>query len=125
MNQTYAQLFKGRQPKNREMIIKVLLKLKASGKAVGTLQNISYCLAKLGRNADLAKPVEVKLFVADLDVANSYKQNLIKAYAYLTAIYDIPFSRPRYKHERKIPIIPTKENLMKIISSSKKYAVIF
>jgi len=43
MNQTYAQLFKGKQPKNTETTINVLLKLKATGLAEGTLRNIAYC----------------------------------------------------------------------------------
>jgi len=58
------------------------LKLKASGLHEGTLKNIAYCLARIERDADLTKPEEVKLFIANLKVANSYKQNLCKAYNY-------------------------------------------
>ena len=39
---------------------------------------------------------------------------------------DIKWNRPRYKHERKIPLIPTTENIYKIISATPtKYATIF
>jgi len=60
-----------------------------------------------------------------LKVANSYKQSFAKAYAYFTAVNNIAWSRPCFKSERKLPTIPTRENIMKVISASKKYAVIF
>jgi integrase/recombinase XerD len=58
-------------------------------------------------------------------VANSYKQSFVKAYAYFAAVNNIRWNRPRYKAERRLPVIPTRENIMKIISASRKYSVIF
>ena len=115
----------GLRPKNIELAINVLLKLKASGLQEGTLRNIAYCLARIEKNADLTNPEEVKLFIANLKVADSYKANIVKAYNYFAVLNEIKWQRPRYKYESKIPKIPTRENIMKIISHAKKYAPIF
>jgi integrase len=60
-----------------------------------------------------------------MTVANGDKQNYVKAYGSLTNANEINWKRPNYKVERRIPTIPTRENLMKIISTAKKYAPIF
>ncbi|MGB9134569.1 MAG: tyrosine-type recombinase/integrase [Candidatus Bathyarchaeia archaeon] len=101
------------------------MKLKASGLTEGTLRNISYSLAKQDKLCNLTDPEQAKLTIANMNVANSYKQNLIKAYSYFAELNQITWKRPRYKHERQIPKIPTRENIMKVISHAKKYAPIF
>ena len=73
----------------------------------------------------MCNPEEVKFCISNLKVANSYKQSFVKAYAYFAIVNNIEWNRPRYKSERKLPTIPTRENIMKVISASKKYAVIF
>ena len=110
---------------NENLIINTLIKLKASGLTEGTLRNISYTLIRLNKLCDITKPEEVKLQVANLKVANSYKQAILKAYNYFTVINQIQWTRPKYRTERKLPTIPTKENIMKVISASRKYAPIF
>jgi integrase/recombinase XerD len=102
-----------------------LLKLKGSGLSQSTLEGTSYKLSYLSERCNLLKPEEVKFCIANLKVANSYKQSFVKAYAYFAAVNSIEWNRPRFKSERKMPTIPTKENIMKVISASKKYAVIF
>ena len=80
----------------------------------------------LDRHCDLDKPELVKLFIAKLKNANSYKQTFVKAYSYYAYSNNIQWIAPYYKWEQKLPKIPTKEQLTKIIScSSKKYSVIF
>jgi len=98
------------------MIINTLIKLKASGLEQSTLRNISYQLARLDKLADLIHPEEVKLAIAELPNANSYKRNLVKAYNYFATLNGIKWKRPIYLYERKLPTIPTRENIMKIIS---------
>ena len=107
------------------LIINALIKLKSEGLAEGTLRTTSYKLIFLNKLCDLTKPQEVKFCIANLKVANSYKQSLINAYNYFAVIYNIEWNRPKYKFERQMPTIPTRENLMKIISTAKKYATIF
>jgi integrase len=107
------------------LVINTLLKLKASGLTDGTIRNISYILTRLNKLCDITHPEEVKLAIANLKVANSYKQAIIKAYNYFTTLNQIEWKKPKYKHEPKQPTIPTKDNIMKIIATAKKYAPIF
>lgn len=113
------------QAKNKELIINTLLKLTAEGRAKNTLEAISYHLTRLSRTTDLTNPEEVKLTIAGMTTSNGDKDNYVKAYANLAKLNQIQWKQPRYKVIRRIPIIPTRENLMKIISASKKYAPIF
>jgi integrase len=51
---------------------------------------------------------------------------MLKSYNYYCTINQIEWKRPKYRYERKIPLIPTTDNINKIIAaSSKKYATIF
>ena len=57
---------------------------------------------------------------------NSYKQCIVKAYNYFAITNGIQWIKPKYKYQRKIPIIPANENVKKIIANtSKKYVTIF
>ena len=68
----------------------------------------------------------VKRFISRMKKANSYKQTFVKAYSYYCRLNGIKWIAPYYKWEQKIPKIPSKEQITKIIScSSKKYSVIF
>jgi len=61
-----------------------------------------------------------------LNLSNSTKQKHINNYNYYCTINEIRWNRPSYKWDRKIPLIPTRENINKIISAStRKYATIF
>jgi len=103
-----------------------LLKLKASGLQEGTLRNVSYLLGKLNKLCDISRPEQVKLTIAEMKVADSYKANIVKAYNYLCMLNQIEWKKPRYKPKVKVPLVPTTANVNKIISAStKKYATIF
>ena len=100
--------------------------MKDNGLTEGTLKSINYRIKQLDKNTDLMKPKEVKAFIAQMKQANSYKQCIVKAYNYLTGVNGIQWIKPKYKYQRKIPLIPTNENVKKIIANaSKKYATIF
>ena len=61
-----------------------------------------------------------------MKVADSYKANIAKAYNYLCITNGIEWTKPKYKAKEKIPLVPTTDNVNKIISAStKKYATIF
>ena len=112
--------------KHEDLVINTLLKAKSSGLAENTLRSISYSLNQIGKNADLNNPEEVKAYVANMNVSNSTKQKHINNYNYYCITKKIEWNRPSYKWERKIPLIPTTENINKIISaSSRKFATIF
>jgi integrase/recombinase XerD len=58
--------------------------------------------------------------------ANSYRDVFVKTHSYYVKHNNLVWDRPKFKSERRLPRIPTKEELLSVVSaSSKKYAVIF
>jgi len=91
-----------------------------------TIKDISNKLKRLSKIANLNNPEEVKMAIANLDITNSTRSSYAKAYNYFTEENGIEWNRPRYKWERKLPIIPSTANVDKIISAcTRKYATIF
>ncbi|MBA7495022.1 Tyrosine recombinase XerC [subsurface metagenome] len=112
--------------KHKDRIINTLLAMKRRGLSENTLRTTSQKLNQLGRNANLMNPKEVLTFIADHKVSNATKQKLIGCYQYFADTNELTFQKPTYKWERKIPLIPTTENIYKVISaSSQKYSTIF
>jgi len=106
-------------------IVTTLIKLKNRGLAEGTLRNISFNLKHLAKHSDLDNPESVKEYIAKKDCANSQKMNLVKSYNYYAAVNGIQWIKPYYRHERKLPKIPTTEQIKKLIASaSPRYATI-
>lgn len=100
--------------------------MKRNGLSELTIKDISAKLKRLSKIADLNNPEEVKMAIANLDITNSTRNSYAKAYNYFAERNGIQWNRPRYKWERKIPIIPSTANVNKIISSAtRKYATIF
>jgi len=100
--------------------------MKNSGLSEGTLATASQKLNQLGRHADLQNPQEILTYIANSTVSNATKQKLANDYNYYCITNQINWKKPTYRWERKIPLIPTTENIYKIISAScKKYATIF
>jgi len=114
------------ETKYNEQIINTLLENRKRGLAESTLKSISYSLKQLSRHADLNNPESVKEHIANMEVSNSTKIKLCFAYDIYCKTNGITWNRPRYKWERKIPLIPTTQNIDKIISASTpKYAALF
>jgi site-specific recombinase XerD len=114
------------QTKYEGMIINTIIKATNAGKAKNTIRLISFSLKQINKHADLANPENVKAYVAQAPICNATKQKLILAYKWFAETNHIKWERPKYKWERKIPLIPTTENINKIISAStRKYATIF
>ncbi|MDH5482823.1 MAG: tyrosine-type recombinase/integrase [Candidatus Bathyarchaeota archaeon] len=112
--------------KYEDLIINTLIKAQNSGKAKNTLISISHSLRQISKHADLMNPEEVKTYLAHLNVSNATKTKLCFGYNWFCKTNSIQWEKPKYKWERKIPLIPTTENIDKIISaSSRKYATIF
>ena len=100
--------------------------MKNRGRSENTLYTTSQKLCQLNRHADLMNPEEVLTWIANHKVANSTKNKILDCYQNFCKVNNIPFDKPRYKYERKIPLIPTTENIYKIISHChNKYATIF
>ena len=112
--------------KNEELIINTLLQARNLGKAETTIRCFANALQIISRNVKLAETEQVKTFIANRMVSNATKQKYVVDYALFCKINNIPFTKPNYKQERKPPMIPSAENIDKIICScTTKYATIF
>ena len=107
-------------------IINTLTKATNEGKAKNTIKAFSHRLKQLSKVADLKNPNEVKTVIANSRLSNSSKSSFCLAYEWFCKTNNITWERPKYKWELGTPIIPTTENVTKIISAStRKYATIF
>jgi integrase len=107
-------------------IINTLVKLHNAGLEEDTLKGVSYRLKRLAKQCNLDNPDYVCRAIANMQGSNSYKETYVKAYNYYVQINGLTWYKPKYKHERKIPKIPTTEAIEKIIArASRKYSVIF
>jgi len=124
-NPIINNLIKSTNPNTPE-IINTLLDLKNRGLGESTIKDTSYKLRQLSKMTDLHNPEAVKATIANHKVANSTKTKMVQAYKYYCQTHQVEWTPPRYRWERKIPLIPTTANVDKIISASTpKYATIF
>jgi integrase len=71
-------------------------------------------------------PSEVKTAIAYAKLSNSSKSSFVLAYEWFVKTNGLQWEKPHYKWDLPTPIIPTTENVTKIISSATKlYATIF
>ncbi len=115
------------------MIIKTLLQLEKEGKSENTRHNVRALLKFLAKETDLDNAETVQLYIAKAKhkktgepLANATKNKLCLAYEWYTKTNGIPYTKPFYKVAEGTPIIPTTDNVTKIINSAtKRYATIF
>jgi len=104
-------------------ILTVLVKLKNLGLSNNTIRSYRYRLERIDKHVDLDKPELVSEYISNVKGSNAYKESFVKAYNHYVEIYGLSWDKPRYKYERKIPRIPNKESIEKIIArASRKYA---
>jgi integrase len=102
------------------------VKIKNNGLSDSTLATVSHKLNQIAKIANLLDPEEVKTYIANAKISNHSKQKLANCYNYFAKYNGLKWEKPKYKWERKIPIIPTTQNIDKVISATgRKYATIF
>jgi hypothetical protein len=119
------------------LIINTIIYAKAEGKADNTQRSIDKCLRQLSKAVNLQDPETVKTYISNAlhhetkePLSNATKNKLCFAYDWLCKSNNLPtlqkWQKPFYKVEEETPLIPTTENVNKIVgASSKKYATIF
>jgi integrase len=112
---------------HESLIIATLVKMKNDGLAYNTIDVISHKLNQITKaDVNLLNTEEVRTYISDSKISNAGKQKLANAYQYFAKTHSLPYEKPHYKWERKIPLIPTTANVDKIISAcSKKYSTIY
>ena len=74
----------------------VLWHLKKQGYSEYTINFVRKALKVLEGGCGLHDPETVKAFVAEMDVADSYKRNLCYAYDHYLKLNELTWKRPRY-----------------------------
>ena len=109
-----------------DRILEVALKLRRCGYSDSYLTTMVRALKCIAKHVNLDNPNEVLDYIARKKVMDSYKANLCDFYKHYADYYGIPFTKPKYRRDHKLPYIPTREELNIIIShASKKYALIY
>ena len=107
-------------------ILEVALNLRKRGYSDSYLTTMVRALKCIAKHVNLDNPNEVLDYIARKKVMDSYKANLCDFYKHYADYYGIPFTKPKYRRDHKLPYIPTREELNIIIShASKKYALIY
>jgi len=106
--------------------------LRNNGKSETVIKQANWKLKQIARNADLFDPETVKEYIASYKKENgnpakaSNKNRILQCYNHFCEVNTIQWIKPYYKVEEEIPLIPTTENVNKIINTAtRNYAVIF
>ena len=98
--------------------LNVLASLEANGASENSIKEKAKRFRYLKKLADLRKPDEVKNAIAFLKVSNGTKRNLCDLYQKYVDYYKLQWTKPKYKHQRKLVKIPTREKLEMLIAHS-------
>ena len=131
-------LQKPRNQRTQQAINNMLIPLRKA-KTYQQFQNEQYRLYTLADETDLFNPNQVTTFILTLTklnpknrqrtnepLSNGYKKCLLQTYYTFCSCNQIPFDRPKLRATFPVPIIPTREQIQKIVSMATwKYATIF
>jgi integrase len=73
-------------------------------------------LRGLARRVDLSDPDTVKAAIANLDVSEGRKENLVCTYRGLCLQYGTPFQAPRYRRVDRLPFMPSESEVDQLIA---------
>ncbi|MEM4704348.1 MAG: tyrosine-type recombinase/integrase [Candidatus Bathyarchaeia archaeon] len=110
----------------QEQINKTVEKATAEGKAKNTQRKIYYLLRQLSKVSDLMNPDDVKKAIAYAKITDAAKTCHAFAYEWFTKANGLQWQKPRFKWNTPTPIIPTTQQVERIISASTpKFSTIF
>jgi hypothetical protein len=100
-------------------VFSVLWHLKKQGYSEYTITFVRKALKVLEQGCGLGHPETVKIFIAEMGVADSYKRNLCYAYDHYLKLNELTWKRPRYYAREKLPRIPSEKTIDMIIAASR------
>jgi len=101
-------------------LVNFLICLKGRGLRYATLKGYSKDLKYLARHVDLNDPNEVKLFIAELRVKDSYKEKLASEYDNYVKWKSLSWNKPIYRRDRTIPFIPLEREIDQLIGACRR-----
>jgi len=119
--------------KTEETIVNTLIALRGNAISEGVLVAIAQKLRQIARNANIRDPEAVKQYIAtaksqttNKPLSKGTKNKLLYVYDKYCKVQKIQWQKPWYRDERKIPLIPSSENVNAIINNAtERYAVVF
>jgi len=112
--------------KYKEQIDNTIARATAEGKAKNTIRNFRHRLIQLSRFSDLMNPEDVKQAIGYSKLSNASKCSYALAYEWFTKANGLTWQRPKYKWTLPTPIMPTTQQVERIISASTpKFSTIF
>jgi hypothetical protein len=82
-------------------ITNIIIRMKKEAYEPTTIRRVVKELKHLERNCNTAKPEEVKLYVANKDVSNARKENLIESYNIAIKFLGFTWNKPFYQRKDK------------------------
>jgi integrase len=88
-------------------------------------QNYTKVLRNIAKNAPLHNPDAVLGYIAAKEVSEGRKELLVNVYANYCRWKHIPFQKPRYKRQHRLPYIPLELDIEALLSALPKKLSIF
>jgi len=101
-------------------IANIIIWMKKEAYEPTTIRRVVKELKHLERNCNTAKPEEVKLYIANKDVSNARKENLIESYNIAIQSLGLTWNKPFYQRKDKKRRAP-KEELVQFIVNHVKF----
>ena len=100
--------------------------LKKEGlKETTIIQNYSKILRHLGKNCRLNDPDSVLSYLACKEVSEGRKELIVDVYARYCKWKGMPFTKPRYRREDRLPYVPLELDIESLISALPRKLSIF
>jgi len=107
-------------------ILKLGFELTKRGYSEAYIKTLIRALKSLASKTNIENPDAVLMLIAKGKWRSSYKANLCDFYNHYCKFYNIPFCKPKYRRDHRVPRVPTEEKINLIIGhASKKYALIY
>jgi integrase len=116
----------GVEPIYSKSILEFLWTLKKEGLKESTIVcNYRKVLRHLGKNCELNEPDSILSYLATKEVSEGRKELMVDVYVRYCKWKGIPFSKPRYKRQDRLPYVPMELDIEALISALPRKLSIF
>jgi integrase len=107
-------------------IMSFLWELRKKGyKETTIVQNYAKILKQLSNNCNLNNPESVLIFLVSHEICEGRKELIVNCYANYCRWKNLPFSKPRYQRQDKLPYVPLQKDIEALLSALPKKTGIF
>ena len=107
-------------------IVNFLWELKKEGLKETTIKgNYGKVLKNLEKNCNLRNPDSILGYLASREMSEGRKELIVNVYARYCKYANIPFSKPRYKRQDRLPYVPLEIDIEALLSALPRKLTIF